>query len=207
VADQLIPLYPTQLLRRRFPEMEETNRQLAALIKSIEASEPNADDGTTTEGGYQTSAELLKRDHPALNIVKKHIGESVQAYADLLIRQECSVQPSRVEFILWGWAVVLRAGNTQGLHVHPEAHISGVYYVSAPAPALQKGQDDGKISFYDPRPRANMNQLVRQITRHRESPVPGDMVLFPSWLEHSVASFQGPGERICIAFNARLVMS
>jgi len=207
LADQLTPLFPTQLLRRRFPGMEETNRQLAALIKSIEASEPNADAGTTTEGGYQTSAELLKRDHPALNILKKHIGESVQAYADLLIRQECSVQPSRVEFIMWGWAVVLRAGNTQGLHVHPEAHISGVYYVSAPAQVLEKGKDDGRISFYDPRPRANMNQLVRQITRHRETPMPGDMILFPSWLEHSVSAFQGPGERICIAFNARLIMS
>ena len=206
LADQLTPLYPTNLLRRHLPDMEETNRQLTALIKSIEASEPNADAGTTTEGGYQTSAELLKRDHPALNILKTHIGESVQAYANILIRQECSVQPSRVEFVMWGWAVVLRAGNTQGLHVHPEANISGVYYVSAPPAALQRG-DAGKISFYDPRPRANMNQLVRQITRHRESPVPGDLILFPSWLEHSVAAFDGPGERICVAFNARLIMS
>jgi len=32
----------------------------------------------------------------------------------------------------------------------------------------------------------------------------GDMLLFPSWLEHSVSAFQGPAERISIAFNAKL---
>jgi len=36
--------------------------------------------------------------------------------------------------------------------------------------------------------------------------MPGDMLLFPSWLEHSVSAFQGPGERISIAFNAKLAM-
>ena len=105
-----------------------------------------------------------------------------------------------------GWAVVLRAGNAQGLHVHPHANISGVYYVSAPPSTLEAGRDDGKISFYDPRPRANMNQLPRQTTRSRHAPVPGDMYLFPAWLEHSVAPFQGAGERICIAFNGKLIL-
>jgi hypothetical protein len=33
------------------------------------------------------------------------------------------------------------------------------------------------------------------------------MILFASWLEHSVSAFQGPGERICISFNAKLAMT
>jgi hypothetical protein len=52
-----------------------------------------------------------------------------------------------------------------------------------------------------------MNQLFTQITRHSETPTPGDVLLFPSWLEHSVAPFHGEGERICIAFNVRLGMA
>jgi hypothetical protein len=51
-----------------------------------------------------------------------------------------------------------------------------------------------------------MAQLHAQVTRYWEAPVPGDMLLFPSWLEHSVAPFEGEGERICIAFNVRLLM-
>ena len=52
-----------------------------------------------------------------------------------------------------------------------------------------------------------MNQLPRQITRRRQAPMPGDMIVFPSWLEHSVSAFHGPGERISIAFNAKLAMT
>jgi hypothetical protein len=52
-----------------------------------------------------------------------------------------------------------------------------------------------------------MAQLLTQKTRHEEAPVPGDMVVFPSRLEHSVAPFMGAGERICIAFNVRLDMA
>jgi uncharacterized protein (TIGR02466 family) len=195
------------MLHRRLEGMADTNTQLVALIDQIEASEANASGGTTTEGGFQTRDDLFQRDLPALNVLKGHIGEAVQAYANILIRQECSVPPKQVDFVMWGWAVKLRAGNWQGLHVHPGANISGVYYVAAPPSTLEIGKDDGKISFYDPRPRANMNQLAAQITRRREAPVPGDMVLFPSWLEHSVAAFQGAGERICIAFNAKLIMT
>jgi hypothetical protein len=58
-------------------------------------------------------------------------------------------------FVLWGWGAILREGNTQGIHIHPYANISGVYYVSAPPGALEASRDSGKISFYDPRPRAN----------------------------------------------------
>jgi uncharacterized protein (TIGR02466 family) len=207
LIDNLITLYPTALLHRRIPGMEETNRQLAAFIRTIEQTEPNAVDGSTNDGGFQTTPELLKRDHPALNVLKQHMREAVQAYARTLVSQECSASPPKLEFVLWGWGAILREGNTQGIHIHPYANISGVYYVSAPPGALEASRDSGKISFYDPRPRANMNQLPRQITRRRQAPMPGDMVLFPSWLEHSVSAFQGPGERISIAFNAKLAMT
>jgi hypothetical protein len=58
----------------------------------------------------------------------------------------------KLEFALWGWGAILREGNTQGVHVHPYANISGVYYVAAPPATLDARRDGGKISFYDPRP-------------------------------------------------------
>jgi hypothetical protein len=72
-------------LRSRMPGMEETNRQLAAFIRTIEQTESNAVDGSTNDGGFQTTTELFKRDHPALNVLKQHIREAVQAYARTLM--------------------------------------------------------------------------------------------------------------------------
>jgi len=192
-------------MHRHLDGMEEANRQLAELVAQIAATEPNATAGTTTEGGFQTKEDLFQRDNPGIAALKPHIFSAVQEFAALTIRQELTQPPQKVDFILWGWAVSYHAGHTQGLHVHPSANISGVYYVTAPPAALAPG-DAGKISFYDPRPRATMNQLAFQATRHRVAPVPGDMYLFPSWLEHSVSAFQGEGVRTCIAFNGKLIL-
>jgi len=205
VADRLISIFPTMIFQRRLEGMEETNRQLQVLIAHIAATEPNSVAGTTTEGGFQTKEDLFQRNNPAIETLKKHIFSAVQDYAGEMVRQEVTKPPTKIDFVLWGWAVCYRAGHTQGLHVHPSANISGVYYVTAPPQTLEQG-DAGKISFYDPRPRATMTQLPFQATRHRIAPVPGDMYLFPSWLEHSVSAFQGEGERICIAFNGKLVL-
>ena len=205
MTDRLISVFPTTILQRHLEGMEETNQQLSALVSQIAATEPNATLGTTTEGGFQTKEDLFQRDDPGINALKPRILQAVQEYAGHVLRQELMVAPAKVDFILWGWAVCYKAGHTQGLHVHPGANVSGVYYVSAPPATLQPG-DVGKISFYDPRPRATMIQLPHQVNRHRVAPTPGDMYLFPSWLEHSVSAFQGEGERLCIAFNAKLIL-
>jgi len=205
VADRVISAFPTIILQRRLEGMEETNRQLEALVTQIAATEPNSTVGTTTEGGFQTKEDLFQRDNPGLAALKPHIFSAMQEYSSQLIRQELTRPPQKVDFILWGWAVAYKAGHSQGLHVHPSANVSGVYYVTAPPSTLEPG-DAGKISFYDPRPRATMAQLPFQTTRHRIAPVPGDMYLFPSWLEHSVSPFQGEGTRICIAFNGKLIL-
>ncbi len=207
LADQITSLFPTTLLRRHIEGMSEVNRQLVALLAQMEASGPNAVAGTSTHGGYQTPEGLFAEDHthaqnPALMTLKRHVGAAVTDYATLLIRQECAHVPKRANWTLWGWAVSLKDGGWQDQHVHSGAHVSGVYYVAAPPDA-----QSGKIVFRDPRPRANMNQLPTQLTAHRETPVPGDMILFPSWLEHGVEPFRGPGERICIAFDARLELT
>jgi uncharacterized protein (TIGR02466 family) len=212
MPDVLTSLYPTTLLRRHLPDMAETNRQLAGIIAELAATGPNMIAGTSTIGGFQTREDLLSEGHrhsrhPALVTLKNHLIAAIQEYAKLLFEQECMRNPTNVDFMLWGWGVSLKAGHSQDLHVHPTAHISGVYYVAAPPGALGETNTSGKIRFYDPRPRANMNQLFTQITRHSEIPSPGDVLLFPSWLEHSVAPFEGEGERICIAFNVRLNMS
>lgn len=212
VPDQIVSLFPTMLMKRPLPGMAGHNLQLAAMIRALEQSEPNANSRTSTKGGYQTSEGLLSGEHsqaqnPALLALKRHIGEAAQDYAGILIRQECAQTPQSVNFTMWGWGVILREGNWQGHHVHAGANISGVYYIAAPPAALEETGEEGKISFFDPRPRANMVQLLAQKTRHPEAPVPGDMVIFPSWLEHAVAPFRGAGERICIAFNVRLDMA
>ena len=140
MADRLLTAFPTLILQRRLEGMEETNRQLEALVAQIAATEPNSTTGTTTEGGFQTKEDLFQRDNPGIAALKPHIFSAMQDYAGQLVRQELTRPPQKVDFILWGWAVAYKAGHSQGLHVHPSANVSGVYYVTAPPSTLEPGR-------------------------------------------------------------------
>ena len=48
-----------------------------------------------------------------------------------------------------------------------------------------------------------MNRLPNQNTDITVPPQPGQMILFPSYYEHFVLPFRGPGVRTCVAFNAQ----
>ena len=57
-----------------------------------------------------------------------------------------------------------------------------------------------------PRPGAEMYQIRRRRTQHNVVPQSGDVVVFPSYLRHAVFPYRGGGERISVAFNARLTV-
>ena len=63
------------------------------------------------------------------------------------------------------------------------------------------GSTNGKLELIDPRAGANILPLERGLFegRYLVEPMPGLMVMFPSWLKHMVHPFQGSGERISIS--------
>ena len=98
------------------------------------------------------------------------------------------------------WAIINTGGSANTRHQHGNSTISGAYYVRAP-------KNSGDIIFYDPRPAPvytypnalSPNLLNAQI--HGISPNEGSLVLFPSYLDHSVNENLSNDERIVISFN------
>lgn len=110
------------------------------------------------------------------------------------------------------WSVINSPGSSNRAHVHPGCLWSGVYYVQAP-------EKSGNIEFTDPRTVSLMNP-ARYIAKKRRpkpcwtkvnfTPTVGRLLVFPSWLYHSVAPnlSQETGEaaeRIIISFNLNQV--
>jgi uncharacterized protein (TIGR02466 family) len=98
------------------------------------------------------------------------------------------------------WATVLAPGASHRSHSHPNNYLSGAYYVRT-----HPGADT--INFHDPRPQAavirppvtdltaeNTEQVVVRVTD-------GTMLLFPSYLEHSVDATAADEERVSVSFN------
>ncbi|MFL2520396.1 MAG: TIGR02466 family protein [Alphaproteobacteria bacterium] len=103
------------------------------------------------------------------------------------------------------WAIVNIGGSANLRHQHGNSTISGAYYVRAP-------ENCGDIVFYDPRPAPvysypnakQPNSLNAQV--NAISPKEGALVLFPSYLDHSVNENLSKNERIVISFNIRISM-
>ncbi len=101
------------------------------------------------------------------------------------------------------WSIINIGGAANLRHQHGNSTISGAYYVRAP-------KECGDIVFYDPRPAPVYsypnadapNSLNAQI--NSISPNEGALVLFPSFLDHSVNQNLSNEERIVISFNIKI---
>ena len=100
------------------------------------------------------------------------------------------------------WANINYKSGYNKPHIHPNSLFSGVYYVQAEP-------NCGKIVLYDPRPGIQSNMPVRikgQPPEHLWREVYLDakvnrIIMFPSWLWHSVEPNESNNIRISVSFN------
>ncbi len=156
-----------------------------------------------TQNGSQTM-EILNSAAPPIAALQRFIEDSVRGYfATALAAGRSPLVPSPPRaWHLHGWAVVLRASGYQTPHFHPEAVVSGVYYVQIPE-VVKAGVagEGGFIKFGPPAdgtPGAAAAETPLSVSIRPEE---GMIVLFPSYFWHHTVPFEGEEERICIAFD------
>ena len=102
------------------------------------------------------------------------------------------------------WSIVNKQNSFNERHHHGNSALSAAYYVNA-------DKDSGDIVFYDPRQAftfshpepSQINDLNAQVKS--VTPKSGRLVLFPSFLDHSVNPSQSSEDRIVISFNVSLI--
>jgi len=152
-------------------------------------------------GGYHSDTKLFSRQEVEIVALRDLVLAALNEYVPKFLEANCYAPPTKLNLLIWGWGINMRAGDINFQHVHPDAKVSGVYYVSVPSPP--QGSEEGAIMFADPRPRAHMNRVQNQTTDITVIPKAGMMILFPAYYEHAVIPFRGAGVRTCIAFNAK----
>ncbi|MEX2124609.1 MAG: 2OG-Fe(II) oxygenase family protein [Woeseia sp.] len=98
------------------------------------------------------------------------------------------------------WANVNAKGTAHAIHSHPNNFLSGIYYVQT-----HPGADS--VNFHDPRPQTGIiRPPVTELTSQNTDQVvvtvsDGTLLMFPSWLAHSVAPNKSDKLRISTSFN------
>ena len=99
------------------------------------------------------------------------------------------------------WACINKKNDQNLIHSHTNNYnLSGVFYLMAPA-------DCGEIVFRDPRPGAN-SAPYRLFKDDGDSeyfiPLEGQIIMFPSYLEHFVLPNKSEGDRMSMSFDLTL---
>ena len=144
-----------------------------------------------TLGGAQTH-ELLFDSSAAINKLFAIIKDIMVNYGSLL-PSPIQLDPTK-EYIVSGWAVSLHSGGRQLRHTHPEASISAVFYIQIPKEIEQSELGIGCLYF-------SKRRADQQVDEIKIKPVPGKLVMFPSFFPHETIDFTAQAERICIACN------
>lgn len=196
-------IFPTPLASHPWPDSEGLNAELEALVLRLEREHGAASAGRSNIGGWHSTTDFLSRSEPCIVRLNARIRTLIGAMTRAMMKP--GVNP---RVTVEGWANVLRAGQYNALHLHPNSTWSGVYYVTGnPPPDGGDAAFSGKIEFADPRPGASASYTIENTMQQRTmlNPSAGTMIAFPSWLQHHVHPYFGPAHRISVAFNVLLV--
>jgi uncharacterized protein (TIGR02466 family) len=193
----IVKLWPTLLTRCHLPGHEQHNAQLIELIERLDSE---ADQMTA----YYREMDFFALQHPSVTWLRDSLDAAIQAYLD-----DVGVTYA-VRWNLRGWANINRRGDYHSPHNHGWSYLSGTYYARVPAqPAAPQsaGAPSAAISHYDPRGAVNMLAVGGEglsQREHRESPSAGTMLLWNSFINHSVHPNLAQTTRVSMSFNIAL---
>jgi Flp pilus assembly protein TadD len=100
---------------------------------------------------------------------------------------------------LSSWGVVMTDGGHERPHIHPNAWLSGVFYVELPGLIDDPARNpEGWLEFG--RPTTDLHVRAAPTVRQYR-PALDKMFLFPSYFYHGTIPFRSEQRRICVAFD------
>ncbi len=188
--------FSTPIWTSKIDNYEKINNMMNNYINNLQEKDPEGVIKSNLKGWHSKNFDM-KNDEPKIFVdaIKKNINEAINDMGWDLNNQEVTLSNM--------WAIINKKGAMNQKHHHSNSDLSAAYYVTAK-------DGCGDIIFYDPRPGkvykhplSNKPNLLNA-NNNGVNPEPGMLVLFPSYLEHSVNPNTSDHERIVISFNISL---
>jgi uncharacterized protein (TIGR02466 family) len=182
MKEELLQLFPTPLLI--VPYKEPIDEELAYL-KTLSYRQQKGNGNYRSDDSYLLRQEKLKN-------IKNFLGESVNKFTTNVLNSKQRL------VITQCWANRNPKGSRHHEHVHPNSIISGVMYfqINEKLPPIQFAKTNQDAMKLDPEKYNHVNSESFMLPCK-----PGELILFPSSLKHSVPINQGDEDRISISFN------
>ena len=189
--------FSTPVWASKAENYKETNEEIYKYIKKLQTEDNDGIIKSNVKGWHSKDFDLKN------SVVIKFINLISPNINQVIKDMQWDINSQTVK-ITSMWSIINTGGASNARHHHGNSDISAAYYVRAP-------ENSGEIVFYDPRPAPvfshpsstkpnSLNAMVNSI-----NPAEGGLVLFPSYLDHSVNENLSNEERIVISFNLSLL--
>ena len=151
--------------------------------------------------GNYTSKNNRILDHPILEDFKAECIKHLNNYYDYAYQP---IDPPTF-YITQSWLNRTRYEETHLNHAHSNSFLSAVYYYKTLSSSNDSKKD--RIRFWTPVPHAHWETPAKTYTLYNSRTwdvyvSTGDLIVFPSWFQHSVPHKKTTGDRISLAFNS-----
>tara|TARA_B100001059_G_C17754297_1_gene539021 strand:- start:743 stop:1330 length:588 start_codon:yes stop_codon:yes gene_type:complete len=188
--------FSTPIWTSKIKKYHTVNNKMLSYIINLQKKDPGGVLKSNFKGWHSKNFDMKdKEPQNFIEEIKININTSLNDMGWDLQTQEVKISNM--------WAIINKKGSLNQKHHHSNSDLSAAYYVSAE-------KNCGDIIFYDPRPARiykhpiAKNPNILNATINSISPEPGMLVLFPSYLEHSVNPNLSDHKRIVISFNLNL---
>ena len=182
-----------------FSSMEDFNAELNGWLDQVH---PQTREylNQSLRGGTQTPDLLFGQGHVLVTKLQTRIDEALTRYIAALKddeRHPFLARRARKFGYAGSWSSRLRDCGFHVNHIHPDGWISSCYYVAVPDAVKDPQQRQGWIKFGEPTMAVTLKEPIRRAIQ----PVPGRLVLFPSYMWHGTVPFHDAQPRTTIAFD------
>ena len=173
--------------------MSKLNRTLTPLELKFVDKHKQKNNFYKNEGNITSNNNYILNEKPFANI-KKELDLIVKDYFEKVISPTNNITP----YITQSWLNYTETNQYHHKHAHPNSLVSGVFYINC-------HEEHDKIKFFNDNYKTIRLEAKDWNLWNSETwwfPVKtGDVILFPSSLNHMVETKEGDNTRISLAFN------
>jgi len=191
-------LFPVPIFHYKIENYKEINKELINYILRLKKKDKIGNNRSNIGGWHSPNFDLVKEETP-INFINKF-----KDFLKNIIINEFGWEylPNKQRIVAM-WAIINKKNSFNIMHNHQNCYLSAAYYVKKP-------ERSGDISFFDPvEPKTYRYPEKEKGTFHSNQvvtlrPEEGDLLIFPSYLYHSVEPNLSDEDRIVISFNIDL---
>jgi uncharacterized protein (TIGR02466 family) len=188
-------LFSVPIFHYKLDNYKEINKELLNYILELQKSDKTGN-AHSNKGGWHSQNFDIVNQGPPINFLNK-----IKDYLKHIISNEFGWKyvPNKQRIVAM-WAIINKKNSFNVTHNHQNCYFSSAYYVKKP-------KNSGDITFFDPKEAKTYRfPKIEKYTEYSSEavtikPEEGDLLIFPSYLYHSVSENLSEDDRVVVSFN------